>query len=151
MKDKVLVLDTNVMVKMFVDEELSELAIKLIKLSKLNNIRFISPSFAKIEFYSIIRKKESLDLIVNNDYAEILRLFSKLEISFENESFQWLDNSFKLAKKLNQVSIYDCIFVELAKREKADFISEDTKFLKQAKKIYKNCFNIREYLKKTGE
>lgn len=148
MSDKILVVDTNILIKLFVNEEYSDLAVDLLKKVRSEKINLISPQFSKIEFYSIIKKKEILRQIDFEKCLEIFKMFLELKISFVKEDWDLLNESFRLAKKIDQTTIYDCVFVELARKIEADFISEDIKILKKSKSIYKNCFRLGEYLKK---
>jgi len=148
MRDKALVLDSNIFAKLFMEENESDLAIKLYKLTRKKQIITKTLKFSKVEFVSIIAKKYFLGELTEKICYKILDVFSRMDVDFVDEDWNLLKNSFDLAKKLKLVTVYDCTFLELAKRLKVKFITADEKFLKIAKKAYRNCFSLKEYLNK---
>jgi len=147
MKDKRIVLDTNIFTKALTKEDDSEVAVKLLKKLKSEKVSVHAPFFMKVEFSSTIRKKWYLGEFNKTKGLKILDVFSRLDVIFVEEDWELLTKSMLLADKTKQTTVYDCIFLVLAKKLKVDFVSDDNKFLKEAKKVYKKSFNMREYLK----
>jgi len=135
-------LDASVVAKLLTREKDSLAASKLFKQLISNNQEIIEPSFLKIEVYSVIRKKCSLKEISSNKAKVSLGFFAKLPLNYYQEDKKLLDDAFQLAERLEMVVVYDCIYLTLASRKKAIFVTADIKFLKKAKGFYKNCFSL---------
>ena len=148
MKDKALAIDSNIFAKLLTEEDGSDLAIKLFELTRKKQITIKTLKFSKVEFVSIVAKKYFLEELTEKVCHKILDVFSRMDIDFVDEGWNLLKSSFDLAKKLKLVTIYDCMFLELAKQLQIKFITADEKFLKIAKKAYGKCFGLKEYLKK---
>ncbi len=140
------VLDASIVAKLLIKEKDSEKAASLFDhLSDKSKIVY-EPYFLKVEIYSLVRKKLAFKEITVPQAQRVLKLFGRLTFDYFQEDSQLLDRSFKLAQKLKQTVVYDCLYLALAQKERADFITADLKFLKQAKKIYSNSFSLSDCL-----
>ena len=138
-------LDSNVIIKILIEEEETELAISL---ANNSSCVFISPLFAKIEVLSVIRNKEKRRQISKEKTDEIVSVFKAAKIDFIREDNELIEESFAMARKLKLPVIYDCIYLTLAKKMNVPFVSADRKFLKYAKKVYPASFSLKEAVKK---
>jgi len=148
MRDKALVLDSNIFAKLLTEEDGSDLAIKLFELTRKEQIIIKTLKFSRVEFVSIVAKKYFLGELTEKDCYKILDVFSRMDVDFVDEDWHLLKSSFGLAKKLKLMTVYDCMFLEIAKRLEIKFITADEKFLKTARKAYRKCFSLKNYLNK---
>lgn len=139
------VLDASVIAKLLIKEEDSSKAAALFNYLYCEEKLIAEPNFLKIEIYSLARKKLTFKEINQPQAKKALTLFKKLNFNYFQADPHLLDSSFKLAEKLDQPVIYDCLYLALAKIKKADFITADIKFLKKAKVIYSKSFGLSEY------
>lgn len=145
-KSKLVVLDASVVAKLLIKESDSPKATILFESLTRQRTTIIEPHFLKSGIYSLIRKKITQKEINPPQGRQILTLFNQIAFDYLVENDQFFDDSFNLAQKLGQTVVYDCLYLTLAQLEKAEFITADLKFLKQAKKIYPQSFSLPSYL-----
>lgn len=138
-------LDASVIGKLLIKEKNSGEAISLFKIFTRQHIGIIEPTFLKIETYSILRKKSHFKEVSKKQIKEIIALFEALKLEYFLENRELLSLSYSLAEQLDQPVIYDSLYLALAKKENAPFITADMKFLKKAKKIYQNSFSLKSF------
>ncbi len=139
--------DTSCIVKLLIPERDSSNADRLYKQTIISQVQIVIPHFSKVELYSTVRKKVALREINHKAGQKALKLFKALEISYIKEDNKLLEESFDLSKKLDLTVTYDCLFLVLAQRENAAFITADEKFIKKAKKVFRRSFTLKEGLK----
>lgn len=139
-KDLKFCLDASVIVKFFIKEKDSDQAAKLLEKIFKERIEVIEPSFCKVEIYSVLRKKSSLKELTKTQVKTALNFFEKLKLDYAPEDKKILEASFKLAERLKETVIYDCLYLTLAQKERAIFITADKRFFKKAKLVYKASF-----------
>lgn len=146
MESKKFCLDSNVIIKFFVREKDSDKAAKLLEKIIRDKISVIEPSFCKAEIYSVLKKKAHLKELKKSQVKMALSFFNKLKLDYILEDKKLLDFSYKLAEKLEEAVVYDCLYLALAKQEKAEFITADKRFFKKAKSVYREMFLLKDLL-----
>lgn len=136
-------LDASLVIKLLTKEKDSNRTALLFEDFFTQNTLIIEPNFLKIEAYSVLRKKAYLGKISERQAKLALFLFERLDFNYINEDEKLLISSYQLAKKLNQPVIYDCLYLALAKQEKATFVTADLRFLKNAASVYLNSFSLK--------
>jgi predicted nucleic acid-binding protein len=134
-----LVLDTNVVVKLFIEEPDDKEQIKALLLATLREqIRPIVLDFLLVEFTNTVwLKLRSKDLTV----AEAETALTDLETwSYEAEVVPFLDvmrPALQAARRYNH-AVYDMAFVVLAERRKAPFLTADRRLYLKVRDDYDN-------------
>lgn len=138
-------LDASVVLKFLIHEDDSDKTSSLFKKIFLEKEKIIEPHFLKIEVYSSLQKKFHFHELSERQVRKGLNFFERLDVNYFVEDKEILKLSSQLTKTLNQPVIYDALYLALAIRKKAVFITADIKFLKEAKKIYKNSFSLKSF------
>lgn len=131
-------LDTSIIVKLLVKEKGSEAAQALFEKITTKKAKIIAPVFLKYETYSTLLKKYTFKYINKAELLQAIDLFEEIDIEYIENSNDSFENSIEIALKLNQPTIYDCVFLEAAISKKAKFYTADDRFFKKANKIYRN-------------
>lgn len=137
-------LDASVIVKLLTHEQDSHQAAAFFRQLIKKNSKIVEPLFLKVEVYSTLRKKSFLRELSGKKIRTSLDFFGKLPLEFKTEDKTLLDESLKLAERLSMSVIYDCVYLVLAKRERATFVTADKKFIRKAKRVYKNSLVLSE-------
>lgn len=137
-------LDASVIVKLLTRESDSQKAADLFGRLIEEKAKIFEPNFLKIEVYSTLRKKAYLKELSIKKVRDSLKYFQELSCQYRDEEKSLLDQTLKLSEKLTMPVIYDCLYLALAKKEKAVFISADKKFISKAKKVYQKSFSLAE-------
>jgi predicted nucleic acid-binding protein len=141
-------LDASSILKTLVEEKESEILSSVLKAVFKNSLTVIEPSLAKIEIYSTIRKKVAFSQITRRKAFKALSLFQEFSLQYLNEETSLLTAAYNTACRLNLTVIYDCIYLELARLQRAYFLTSDSKFLNCAKKVYTYSYSPKELLEK---
>lgn len=124
------VIDTNIIVKFFVNEEYSDLALRLKDSYIEGNIDVVVPSLMKYEFISALRS--------NKFSAEEIKLALKAldDYSFKTEEFskKVADLTTDLVFR-HSLSSYDASYVALASLLGCTFYTADDKLIDRTEKI----------------
>lgn len=106
-------LDANVVVKVVIEEKLSEEARALVSNAFANKIDLIAPHFFDAEVFGALRKKVYSDEITD-EIAEIA--FSKLHILPVQliPTSRLLDRAWEIARQCNLRWLYDAFYIALA-------------------------------------
>ena len=137
-------LDASVVIKLLIREKDSDTSAYLFERLVQQNSKIFEPTFLKVEVYSTLRKKSYLKQLPGRIIRTSLKFFEELPLDYKLEDKSLLDNSLKLAERLSMPVIYDCLYLALAQQEKATFITADERFVKKAKRIYKNSLSLSE-------
>ncbi len=130
------VLDTSVLVKIFLQEDDSHLA--LVLLEKLENAKtkIYCPNLAKIEFISTLTKKAKWGILSNDQITEIIKTFDNADFIYIKEDTPLLKQAFELSSVLGETAVYDCIFLALAKKMGCNYVTADGLFYQKAHKTF---------------
>lgn len=143
---KKICLDTNVLIKLLINEEESnksrEFYLSLINL----NYRIVAPEYLKTELYSVLLKKLHLQKLEYPIIKKALRIIENWDIVYIKDQ-DLLKDAFNLGQKLKLPAIYDCLFLALCMNNKISFVTADEKFSKITKEIYGSVYSLDEALK----
>lgn len=142
---KEVVLDINIISKAIFKEENSLQAKALLDKLLNKNSEILLPSFSRIEFYSLARKKEVINKLKSEKVRKALSFFNKINLNFIYEDKKLLDEAYLVAAELAQTVVYDCVYLALAVENNAPFISADKQFIKKSKKIYSPSYLLSEF------
>ncbi|MBU1088934.1 type II toxin-antitoxin system VapC family toxin [Patescibacteria group bacterium] len=137
--------DANIIIKLIIEEDYSDKAKHLFVQIIKDEKTIISPSFAKVEIFSVLRKKIFFKKLNQAKLAKNLLKLPKLKINYISENWKLLDLAMELAKKLKETVVYDCIYLALAQQQKAIFVTADKKFFNKAKTVYKPSLLLSQY------
>ncbi len=132
------VVDSNVMVKWFVEEEFIECAERLRDDHLRGAIDIYAPSYAIIEFSNAIRKYVQREIMTPEDAEKAMRLLIDFDISFvalapERDEELVLDVLRYSIK--NHITAYDAYYIILARDLGTLFYTADEKLLNRLRDI----------------
>ena len=118
-----IVLDTGVLVKLFVQEEDSWRATKLLQDAAEGTYRLVAPDFMAVEFGNVLWK-----LVVRTQLREAEARRALAEFPFDR--FEWLPARVLLAEAYgiaieHEVAVYDATFLAAAASLGVDFVTAD--------------------------
>jgi len=126
-----LVLDTSVILKWFLEENYSDIAVKIRKEFYEEIHEIVEPDLLLYEFVNVLRynpiyTKEDVEMAID----------SLIETNFNIvlPTVKMLKDALHLAKKYD-ITIYDAVFISLAKLINAIFITADEKLYKKVKEL----------------
>lgn len=137
--DNVYVLDASFVIRILTTESGSDVATKYLSEISETGAQFIEPVFLKLECYSALSKKFSWNLLNLQECQRYIRLLEfDLNLDFIPETSELLLKALGLAAQLNELTIYDTIYLAIALKEKAILVTCDIKFYDKAQKFHKN-------------
>ncbi|MFH0702148.1 MAG: type II toxin-antitoxin system VapC family toxin [bacterium] len=128
MKDYVI--DTSVAVKWFIVQPFYEQAIEILDLFEQNKCRLHAPSTIYLEFTNVLWKYRTFFSL--SEIQNILAKFLKFDL-IVHEHTHLLKGALNIAIEYKR-SVYDSIFIFLAKEIEADFITSDEKLVNAVSK-----------------
>lgn len=138
-------LDASVVVKLLTREEDSDKSPDLFSQLLEKDSKIFEPTFLKVEVYSTLRKKSYFKQLSGKEARTSLKFFEELPLDYKVENENLLNEALRLAERLSMVVIYDCLYLALAKQERAVFITADEKFIKKARRIHENSFALSDW------
>ncbi len=142
MKLEKVVFDINVIAKLFFKEKHSQVAEALVGKLLDQGSEVLLPSFSRVEFYSLVRKKESINHLSSDIVKRGIKLFNGLNLSFVYEDETLFKDAYDLAVELEELVIYDCLYLALAIESGAPFVSADERFVNKAKQVYPTSYPL---------
>lgn len=124
-KMKNYVIDTSVAVKWFIIQPYHEKAIEILDTFKQNKCILNVPSTIYLEFTNVLWKYRTVFKV--EEINSILTKFFSLDLMVHEHS-HLLKGALDIAIKYNR-SVYDSIFIYLAKEIEAEFITSDEKLV----------------------
>ncbi|MGE3978309.1 MAG: type II toxin-antitoxin system VapC family toxin [Nitrospira sp.] len=116
------VIDASVILKWFIPEEHSELALRL----KDSDVRLHAPAFLMLEVGNVLSKKRRRGELTTQDAEDIWRAFRRAPIRRHADETLVL-GAFDLANHTKQ-SLYDSLYLALAMQLNLSFLTADRKF-----------------------
>jgi predicted nucleic acid-binding protein len=144
---KQVILDTNIIVKLLLDEPDSQEAYKLFAHLQQEGYRVSAPDYMRLEVYSVIRKTEERGEIGDKDARRARDLLQELLVEYVLLDDDLLNQSYQFAQKMGLYVVYDCLFLSVALRKEATFVSNDTKFISAARTLYPSVCTLRSWEK----
>jgi predicted nucleic acid-binding protein len=133
-----MLLDSSVVSKLFIEEEDSDEVAEIIKLGIENDIMFISSELLHYEVGNVIWKREKQ----TESACELIKRVFDLNIQCYQLDQYSSSETMKLAKD-NNITFYDAVLVELAKKQDAIMVTADEELLKK----FKNVICVKDALK----
>ncbi len=143
--ERKVVLDTNIIIKLILHEEDSDLAMELYNNLITNNYTIIAPSFLRIEAYSIILQKYKRKEIPRNFIKEAARALDRFDIEYTSDE-ELMGKSLDIAVDIGAPVIYDMLFLSLAWDREVILITEDRSFIRIANTYYPKIWNMKDSL-----
>lgn len=135
MKDtKLVIIDTSVVFKWFVDEEKesTDKAREILKLSKEKEIVLWAPDILLYEIANALSNKKDLPSIL---VKEAFQQYSEAEINIFTPTSKFISNALDFARGY-QVTVYDASYAVLAREKNGIFITSDRIFVNQVKESF---------------
>jgi predicted nucleic acid-binding protein len=126
-----LVLDTSVILKWFKEEEYTKTALKIKKEFIEGVHELVVPDLALYELVNAMRFSEGFD---EETIKKSLEKFIDLEIDIVIPTQEVINSAIKLSYTYN-ITVYDAVFVSLAKLIGAIFVTADEKLHEKIKKL----------------
>ena len=120
------VVDASVIVKIFLNEEKSIEALKLLDSHLNEEIEILVPELIFLEVINALRYKKD---VKEKNLIEANRLLESLQFSVVNVDYSLLDVSIKISLKYN-LSLYDSIYAAISSVYGYELITQDEKLLK---------------------
>ncbi len=125
------VIDTNIVVKWFADEEYSNKALTILDNYKLGKFNITIPDLLIYEFVNVLRFNKSFN---SDEKKDCIRSLYDLDLYFVTPYHTLIEKARNIAEDYN-ITVYDATFVALAKEMRCDFITAD-------EKLYNKISNI---------
>lgn len=132
-----LCLDASILIKLLTREPDSDKVHALFGGWLENSENLIAPAFCLYELYAVLRKKNHLGLLTDDQTQTCLTDLKELPVTFLPDQ-ELLGEAFLWSKRLKQAVIYDCLYLALAHQENALFWTADRKFYEAAKGEFTN-------------
>ncbi len=132
--ERILCLDTNVLIKSLAPDEQEEAATRLVDSGLHSDVALVSPTWAWAEIGSVLRKKIRTGLLEVNEGVALWEAFLKLPITYI-DSAELRIRSWEIADRYGLPTLYDAAFLactevatstETARRE---FWTDDRRLL----------------------
>jgi predicted nucleic acid-binding protein len=122
--NKVLCLDTSVIIPYLVPDESEPLADSLVLEAVVGNASLVAPAFAWAEVGSVLRKKVRMGLLTTEEAEGCYQDFCNLPIDYlDRESLRV--RAWEIAEQYQLPTIYDAAFLACAESEQAEFWTSD--------------------------
>jgi predicted nucleic acid-binding protein len=122
--NKVLCLDTSVLIAYLVPDENEPLADNLVLEAVAGHTRLVIPSFAWAEVGSVLRKKVRMGLLTIEEAEGCYLDFCNLPIDYINEQLLRV-RAWEIAEQYQLPTLYDAAFLACAEGEQAQFWTAD--------------------------
>lgn len=140
-----IVLDTNIIVKLLLDEPDSQDAYNLFVYLQEGYYAIVAPDYARLEVYSVIRKAEERGEIGSENVRKAQALFHELPLEYVQTDDDLLRESYSFARKMGLYVVYDCLFLSVAIRKEAIFVSNDEKLVSSARSLFPSVCSLRSW------
>jgi predicted nucleic acid-binding protein len=122
--NKILCLDTSVLIPYLVPDEYEPLADSLVLEVVVGNASLVAPAFAWAEVGSVLRKKIRTGLLTTSEAQGCYLDFCNLPIDYLNSSSLRV-RAWEIAEEYQLPTLYDAAFLACAEIEKAQFWTSD--------------------------
>ena len=142
--DQDFVADTNVVFKLFVQEQESEKAAHLFAKAGENRLRVIVPDFLPLEFLNILWFKTHRGELDHAECLQVLGLFSALLPTLRVVSSRPLLGDIIEASIAQDHPAYDMAFVVLAEHLSIPFVTADVKLYRKISRHFRSAVLLRD-------
>jgi len=123
----IIVIDTNVAVKLYIPDPLSDYAENI-----LQSKTIYAPEWIQAEFYQAIWKYWNSNRLSGDEFREYIERFNQTPISLCRVTNTLLNKTLELSLETGG-TIYDCLFLAIALKYKTLLVTSDKKFIKKLK------------------
>lgn len=127
--------DASLVMKWLVPEDGSEEALRLYRSWIKKDASLVAPSLLDYEIGTALRQKVVRGLLRSDDLFPILEYYKRLNILLLH-LIDLVSQAVSAAAALEQPTIYDVAYLLTAKQQKADYVTADEKFSRQAKPVF---------------
>ncbi len=142
-----IVVDANVLVKWFVEEDYTDKALLLRDDHIGGCAKIIIPIHALLEVGDALRKYAKLSYISPNDAIEALNILTEFNLTIVDIVKEALTDAISYSIE-NSITLYDAYYVILARRKAARFYTADEKLLKKLSRLEPHAYHLKHYKKK---
>ncbi len=144
MKEKRIVVDSNILVKWFIPEDYHEEAKALLEDHLYGRVEVVIPRYAVLEFANVLRKYRIRGIIGEREMREAFDLLveSAPMMMEENEELVRKALNYSLERSL---TVYDAYYVVLARELEAILYTADDRVVRQLAGKEPSVKHIREY------
>ena len=120
-------IDTSVFIKYLCPDEQEGEATELV--GQALSGRIVLPCFAWAEIASVLRKKVRSGLLTEGEAGQLYSAFGELPIDYvDGEEIR--SRAWEMAGMYGLLTLYDAVFLAVAEKERANYWTADTVFLK---------------------
>jgi len=149
-RTRVVVADSNVIVKWFIPEEYSEHAVVLRNDHLYGRVNVIAPVYAILEFANSMRKYVIRNILNKDKAIKALEYLEKTNVTYVDIEFDLARKALKYAME-NHVTVYDSYYIVLARKHNTVVYTADEKLLSRLKGRESHIKHIIEYVKDRKE
>ena len=131
MLNMLLVLDASVILKWFLEEEYSDVALKIRENFYREIYRIIEPDFLLYEFVNVLRYNP---VYTEEDVVKAVNSLIEADIDIVLPTVELLEVAVNIAKRYD-VTVYDAIYIALAKLISGVYITADKKLYEKVKEL----------------
>lgn len=124
---QVIVLDASVAVKWYCEEIDTDVALEIQEKYLSGELKICFPDLVLLELANAIRYKENSGL---EDVKNVLENFAKLRFSIITPTIRLVEEAARISFDFN-VTVYDGIYIALARELKTEFVTADEKLYRQ--------------------
>jgi predicted nucleic acid-binding protein len=143
-----LVVDSSVVIKWFVDEPYSSEAKHVLSGYGSGDFTFLAPDLLNAEIGNIVWKKQRVQGLAATDAEQIIAAFRRLDFQFTSTA-DLLNDAYHLAVE-HQRTVYDMLYVALCIREKCSFVTADEKLANALPADMRSIVWLGNWIESTG-
>jgi predicted nucleic acid-binding protein len=126
-----LVVDSSVIIKWFVDESLDAAALSIYADYQSGKYTFLAPDFVNAEVGNIVWKKHLRKELSTVEAQEVIDLFRLVSFQLTSTA-DLLEDAYQLAVQ-HQRTVYDMLYVALSRQKRCSFVTADEKLVNSVK------------------
>lgn len=136
------VVDASVAVKWLIPEEYSEKAMKLLEAWVKQELELNAPRLLRLEVTNALTKYAARGLLKVEQLVQGFQIFREIAITYSDEDWQLIEEALNASTTMD-LSIYDAIYIVLAKKLNATLITADGKLVDKIK-LEMDVLNIKD-------
>jgi predicted nucleic acid-binding protein len=126
-----LVLDASVILKWFLEEEYSDVALKIRENFYREIYRIIEPDFLLYEFVNVLRYNP---VYTEEDVIKAVNSLIEADMDIVLPTIELLEVAVNIAKRYD-ITVYDAIYIALAKLISGTYVTADKKLYEKVKEL----------------
>jgi predicted nucleic acid-binding protein len=138
------VVDANVFVKWFVEEDYTKEALLLREDCIAGHVKILTPIYALLEVADAFRKYVARKIINANDAIEALNILQEFSIGFLDLDRNLLTEALKYSIE-NHLTVYDAYYITIARKFNSHFYTADEKLLSRIQATENIVHHIKDY------